>query len=656
VKKFVTLAFVLVLLSTAVVVVYVRPVVAQVTNGTIYIKSDGSVEGTDKIQRDGNIYTFTDNIIDSIVVERSNIVVDGAGYMLEGTGSGTGIYLSGRSNVTIKNTEIKAFHTGIRLNESYDNTIYGNNITNNHYGILLWYSSNFNNISGNNVLNSYYGIELEDSSNNIISGNNVTANNGDGIHLTGPSNNNTISGNTVTNSDYGIRLVGPSNTTIIGNIITNNWCGIYLSSSNSVLRNNNMTNNGGNFAVEGFVLSHFVNDVDTSNTVDGKPVYYWINERDKTVPLDAGYVALVNCTNITIQNLNLTNNGQGVLLAYTTNTTITKNNITNNYAGIHLTGPSNNNTISGNTVTNSDYGIRLASLAGLSNTTIIGNNITNNRYGIHLRWSSNHNTISGNNITNNRCGIQLSSSSNYNSIYGNNITNNEDGIGIELVYSSNYNDIYGNNITNNGGGIYLRDSIKNNISKNNITNNGESICFWNSSSNKFYHNNFIGNTQQVLVVEFGDIPMSASTNFWDDGVSEGNYWSDYEDRYLNAEEIDESGIWNTPYVINENNQDNYPLISPWSKIPEEENPFWMQLWFWTIVVVLIVALAGAVYLLKKEKPPTPTAPTLPTEGTLEELLYRKEEFSKHQFIKQLSSFSNIVNICARIHKFICLLL
>jgi len=110
--------------------------------------------------------------------------------------------------------------------------------------------------------------------------------------------------------------------------------------------------------------------------------------------------------------------------------------------------------------------------------------------------------------------------------------------------------------------------------------------------------------------------MSASTNFWDDGVSEGNYWSDYEDRYLNAEEIDESGIWNKPYVINENNQDNYPLINPWGKIPEEENPFWMQWWFWTIIAAGIAALAGAVYLLKKEKPPTPTAPTLPTEGTL----------------------------------------
>jgi len=45
-------------------------------SGTIYIRPNGKVEGTDKIQRNGNIYTFTDNIYYSIVVERNNIVLN----------------------------------------------------------------------------------------------------------------------------------------------------------------------------------------------------------------------------------------------------------------------------------------------------------------------------------------------------------------------------------------------------------------------------------------------------------------------------------------------------------------------------------------------------------------------------------------------------
>jgi hypothetical protein len=62
-------------------------------------------------------------------------------------------------------------------------------------------------------------------------------------------------------------------------------------------------------------------------------------------------------------------------------------------------------------------------------------------------------------------------------------------------------------------------------------------------------------------------------NVWDDS-KEGNYWSDYVTRYPNATEIDGSGIWDTTYVISENNQDSYPLMSPVAipEFPYEENP------------------------------------------------------------------------------------
>ena len=52
----------------------------------IYIKADGSVEGTDKIHRDGDVYTFTADIqgFEPIIVERDSIVIDGAGYSVRG--------------------------------------------------------------------------------------------------------------------------------------------------------------------------------------------------------------------------------------------------------------------------------------------------------------------------------------------------------------------------------------------------------------------------------------------------------------------------------------------------------------------------------------------------------------------------------------------
>jgi parallel beta-helix repeat protein len=259
------------------------------------------------IQRIGNIYTFTENIYASLVVERDNIVVDGAGYLLQGTGSVRGIDLSYRSNVTIKNMQIGGrFGCGVYLQNSFNNTITENNIADNMDGVFLQLSSN-NRISENYLIDNLRGaILLQDSSNNnIISANNMI-NNGGGISI--------------------------------------------YSSSDNKLRNNNM-NNDYNFEVYGTELSHFVNDVDISNTINGKRIYYVCDERDKVVSPsifpNLGFLALINCTSMIAQNLNLANNGQGVLLAFTTNSTITKNHITHNSNGIGLYSCSRN-IISGN--------------------------------------------------------------------------------------------------------------------------------------------------------------------------------------------------------------------------------------------------------------------------------------------------------------------
>jgi hypothetical protein len=65
--------------------------------------------------------------------------------------------------------------------------------------------------------------------------------------------------------------------------------------------------------------SDFANDIDSSNTVNEKPVCYWVGEHDRVVPSGSGYVGLVGCSSITVQNLNLTYNGQGILLINTNN-------------------------------------------------------------------------------------------------------------------------------------------------------------------------------------------------------------------------------------------------------------------------------------------------------------------------------------------------
>ena len=152
-------------------------VVNNTASPTIYIRADGSINPpTAPITTTDNVtYTFTGNINDSIVVERNNIIIDGTDCTLQGTRSGRGIDLSSRSNIKIKNTDIKNFFHGVYLDLSYNNTIYGNNITNNYAGVCL-YSSSDNDIYGNEITNNIYGFSLHFSSNNRFYHNNFINN------------------------------------------------------------------------------------------------------------------------------------------------------------------------------------------------------------------------------------------------------------------------------------------------------------------------------------------------------------------------------------------------------------------------------------------------------------------------------------------------
>jgi len=162
-RLFLTTFLITVLVGTLGLLFEVQRVEAS---GTIYIRADGSIDPpTALIQRNGDVYTLTGNITSDahgIVVEKDNIVVDGAGYtvegMMEGASESKGIDLSSRINVTVTNIKITSFSYsyGIYLYSSSNNSISGNSITANWWGLLLYSSSN-NSINGNNIANNAYG-------------------------------------------------------------------------------------------------------------------------------------------------------------------------------------------------------------------------------------------------------------------------------------------------------------------------------------------------------------------------------------------------------------------------------------------------------------------------------------------------------------------
>ena len=64
-----------------------------------------------------------------------------------------------------------------------------------------------------------------------------------------------------------------------------------------------------------FFTSHSI----SGNTVNGKPLYYFVNETGLSVPADAGGVIAVNCDGITVVGLDVSDNSMGVELAYCSN-------------------------------------------------------------------------------------------------------------------------------------------------------------------------------------------------------------------------------------------------------------------------------------------------------------------------------------------------
>ncbi len=138
-------------------------------------------------------------------------------------------------------------------------------------------------------------------------------------------------------------------------------------------------------------------------------------------------------------------------------------------------------------------------------------------------------------------------------------------VGINVEGGSS-NNITGNNLVNNIAGMDFSGTENNLIDGNNIADMSNpwevysaGIFFSDSSNNTIYHNNFATNP---IAGQAGD---SDSFNVWDDGYpGGGNYWSDYQTKYPNATEIGSSGIGDTPYVIDTQNKDRYPLMEPFT--------------------------------------------------------------------------------------------
>ncbi len=377
-----------------------------------------SVSSCGTLDTPGATYVLSNDISATgtcFTITADDITLDGNGFTITGSGTdygaGYGVYLSGRTGVTITNLTIKNFYEGINLQSSSNNDVINNDvISNGAIGIMIRWGSDNNNIIGNNVeltegydygMGASYGVGIWVSSsvNNDILDNNVT-NNRAGILIEFSSQNNIADNNASFNEVEGIVLRFNSNYNNVTNnkasMIRGNWTPApdpsyieYLGTGISIYNssNNNIIDNIANSNCEYGIYLHNSND---NNIAD--------NDASSNIGQPAPWGPYSICT------------GNGIYLSNSDNNNIVDNNVLNNTVnGISLLDSSNNNMIANNYVSSNGgvitydicqgvpdpcsplyyymYGIKLDS----SSNNLIYNNYFNNIYNFGITSSSSNN-------------------------------------------------------------------------------------------------------------------------------------------------------------------------------------------------------------------------------------------------------------------------
>lgn len=365
--------------------------------------SQGIIIDSDNIVLDGAGRTITGSPTGKGVslIERTGVTIKN----LNVGEFSQGIYLySSSNNILIGNTASNNGARGIYLENSGNNTLTSNTASSNgDTGIFLFYPSNNNTLTGNTTSNNAFaGIFILNSSNNTLAGNttqenrfdihiqasldgycnnNITSTTGSGgrpikyfssavsisdetlselilCNADGSSINNvTIDDGSATSKNNGLILNRTDFSTIANVNSSNNFNGIFLSSSN----NNTLTGNtASNNAYKGIALDDGSNN---NNTLAGN-----------IASNNTNGIFIRGSSNTLAGNTASNNSTLGIYLVVASNSTLTGNTVSNNnHTGIYLDF-SNDSTLTGNTVSNNNNGIYIYS----SNNQIYKNNFINN--------------------------------------------------------------------------------------------------------------------------------------------------------------------------------------------------------------------------------------------------------------------------------------
>jgi parallel beta-helix repeat protein len=313
----------------------------------IYFKADGGRISNVEIENSGVDYYAGARIPLSVLGDYNtinNVRIRNCGGM---------IILGGKYN-TFENSVLNG--TSLKLMSSYS-TVRNVTISNvASLAINIEYES-FNKILGCRIYNSLTGIRLLSSTYNRIEGCEIS------------------------DCKYGIVLGGTDPFTgypwgsrhciIKDNVIKDCKYGISLQGTNNTLRGNRLINNTYGLQIYGFAgkytnkdepyFYYFLNDIDTSNTIDGRSIYYILNATDVVYDssTNAAIFYCINCSNIVVKDLTLRKSDVGLYLIGTKSAVVENVTTTDNNYGIVLNWVSDVKVLNCNLSNNSQIGVYL---------------------------------------------------------------------------------------------------------------------------------------------------------------------------------------------------------------------------------------------------------------------------------------------------------
>lgn len=552
----------------------IRAAVDAARDGDTVLVSPGTYKENVKVNKSISIISSSGNPRDTIVrgaVSEENVFsvtadfVNVSGFTISGASeeSPAGVYMEGVSGCSLRENILSNSYYGAWLSESENCTLSGNTVTGGRFGIYLEGSNNNSAVDNSISSVSTCGLWLNRASGNDLSENELL-DNGYGIALRRMSSGNRLHNNTISGSDK---------------------LGLWISGSDSnILRNNSMQCNTFNFMDE-YMGSEYLrtNNIDTSNLVDGRPIYHLVAESD--IVLDsasnAGTVCLIGCENVTVKDLMLENNGVGVFLAGSSNSTLHNLTLSENKYGVVGLFTTNSN-FSNNALKNNEYGICL--YLG-ENNTLNNSSISENEFGLIL--NSDHSILKNNLLSGNEYNfgaypfikqgtgdIDTSNLVDGKPIYY--LTGESDRV---LNASSNAGTVYlidCKNITvrdqvleHNMYGLFLYNTTASSFENNTLNLNSGGMYLHDSGNNSIY-NNIFRNPDNVILMG------TSAGNIWNASRTEGpnilkgpyiggNYWANPEETGFSetTPDADGDGFCDVSYEIpySENEFDNLPLCN-----------------------------------------------------------------------------------------------